>query len=73
MATRKEPIDIAYNEPQQEAVSGSAESNGPYESQDEFRETIPQYTRGRAFGPIRAPQRPINRDRKSGNTQQYIL
>ena len=34
MATRKEPIDIAYNEPQQEAVSGSAESNGPYESQD---------------------------------------
>ena len=34
MATKKEPIDIAYNEPQQEAVSGSAESNDPYESQD---------------------------------------
>ena len=34
MATRKENIDIEYDEPQQEAVSGSAESNGPYESQD---------------------------------------
>ena len=29
MATRKENIDIEYDEPQQEAVSGSAESNGP--------------------------------------------
>ncbi len=34
MATRKEPIDIAYNEPQQEATLGAAESNDPYESQD---------------------------------------
>ena len=34
MATRKEPIDIEYNEPQQEATLGAAESNGPYESQD---------------------------------------
>ena len=34
MAIRKENIDIEYDEPQQEAVSGSAESNGPYESQD---------------------------------------
>ena len=34
MATRKENIDIEYDEPQQEAVSGSAESNVPYESQD---------------------------------------
>ena len=34
MATRKEPIDIEYDEPQQEAVSGAVESNGPYESQD---------------------------------------
>ncbi len=34
MATRKENIDIEYNEPQQEVVSGAAESNGPYESQD---------------------------------------
>ena len=29
MATRKEPIDIEYNEPQQEATLGAAESNGP--------------------------------------------
>ena len=34
MATRKENIDIEYDEPQQEAVSGAAESNDPYESQD---------------------------------------
>lgn len=34
MATRKENIDIEYDEPQQEVVSGAAESNGPYESQD---------------------------------------
>ena len=34
MATRKTNIDIEYNEPQQEVVSGAAESNGPYESQD---------------------------------------
>ena len=34
MATRKETIDIEYDEPQQEAVSGAAESNSPYESQD---------------------------------------
>ena len=34
MATRKENIDIEYDEPQQKAVSGAAESNGPYESQD---------------------------------------
>ena len=43
MATRKENIDIAYNEPQQEAVSGSAESNGPYESQDPA-EWVPSMT-----------------------------
>ena len=29
MATRKEPIDIAYNEPQQKAVSDAVESNDP--------------------------------------------
>ena len=34
MATRKEHIDIEYDEPQQEAVSGAVESNNPYESQD---------------------------------------
>ena len=34
MATRKENIDIEYDEPQQKAVSGAAESNDPYESQD---------------------------------------
>lgn len=34
MATRKEPIDIEYDEPQQEAVSDAVESNDPYESQD---------------------------------------
>lgn len=34
MATRKEPIDIEYDEPLQEATLGAAESNGPYESQD---------------------------------------
>ena len=34
MATRKEPIDIEYDEPQQEAVSDAVESNYPYESQD---------------------------------------
>ena len=34
MATRKENIDIEYDEPQQEATLGAAESNGPYESQD---------------------------------------
>ena len=34
MATRKEPIDIEYDEPQQEATLGAAESNDPYESQD---------------------------------------
>ena len=34
MATRKENIDIEYDEPQQEAVSGAVESNSPYESQD---------------------------------------
>ena len=34
MATRKENIDIEYDEPQQEVVSGAVESNGPYESQD---------------------------------------
>ena len=33
MATRKENIDIEYDEPQQKAVSGAAESNDPYESQ----------------------------------------
>ena len=34
MATRKENIDIEYDEPQQEAALGAVESNGPYESQD---------------------------------------
>ena len=34
MATRKENIDIEYDEPQQEAVSGAVESCNPYESQD---------------------------------------
>ena len=34
MATRKENIDIAYNEPQQEDVSGAVEPNSPYESQN---------------------------------------
>ena len=34
MATRKTNIDIEYDEPQQEATLGAAESNGPYESQD---------------------------------------
>ena len=34
MATRKENIDIEYDEPQQEAVSGAVEPNSPYESQD---------------------------------------
>ena len=34
MATRKENIDIEYDEPQQEATLGAAESNDPYESQD---------------------------------------
>ena len=32
--TRKENIDIEYDEPQQEAVSGAVEPNSPYESQD---------------------------------------
>ena len=34
MATRKENIDIEYDEPQQEATLGAAESSNPYESQD---------------------------------------
>lgn len=34
MATRKENIDIEYDEPQQEDVSGAVESNSPYESQN---------------------------------------
>lgn len=34
MATRKEPIDIEYDEPLQEATLGAAESSNPYESQD---------------------------------------
>ena len=34
MATRKENIDIEYDEPQQEATLGAVESNDPYESQD---------------------------------------
>ena len=33
MATRKTNIDIEYDEPQQEAVSGAVESSNPYESQ----------------------------------------
>ena len=34
IATRKENIDIEYDEPQQEAVSGAVEPNSPYDSQD---------------------------------------
>ena len=34
MATRKTNIDIEYDEPQQEATLGAAESSNPYESQD---------------------------------------
>ena len=34
MATRKENIDIEYDEPQQEVSPGAVESNSPYESQD---------------------------------------
>ena len=34
MATRKDNIDIEYDEPQQEASPGAAESNNPYGSPD---------------------------------------
>ena len=58
MATRKENIDIEYNEPQQEVVSGAAESNGPYESQDPADWVPPMTVR---IYPISKPRASLSR------------